>query len=434
MTLTQDENEANQAPQSPPRIQRATAEAESSMTASEEVSLVSPEVRRFFPTTDDQAVLLNLRQASDETPSGNKEENDYKIPVRTSKGHFGETRMTSVSSPPPHGGPTIANPYFKSPSILRKTTQNRPAFLEAPSGMLVSPEQRARSEANRKRALQFLAEKQAKRVKAPPESPPPMRCRKCSQTAHERTLCIVWKHDGEIGDEEPEDSGRQQVRHYTCCGRVVPQPCSVGRHVVGAATDVPRKITCTCGLPAKLRRTQKNSRNCGRYFFCCGEPRQSACSFFAWADALLDLPPSIPKIASDGIKEWLFPYANPFDEPNLHTSVVDASARRRLIAAMLLREMILSLHGAASALYSRNVMTRFATNQLDLFPLTSAQVQQRFGSTDLTGLSAPTHEECAEILQEIMARNDVIRSTVDVTGEPTHLFINLMGLEIYLGV
>ena len=71
-------------------------------------------------------------------------------------------------------------------------------------------------------------------------------------------------------------------------------------HVSSLPTSSPSSATqvkCNCNEPAVLR-TTKQGKNCGRQFYCCGKPRESQCSFFAWADdsQLQSNQPSSPSI------------------------------------------------------------------------------------------------------------------------------------------
>ena len=291
-------------------------------------------------------------------------------------------------------------------------------------------------------------------------------------------LCIVWKHTGELQRERHGPSRWHDTFRWSCCGRLDPQPCFVGRHTTTLDDDEkPPVIQCLCGKPAHLKRTRKvGSPNRGRYFFRCnslavggsggghhGVSSMGPCKFFAWADVVLRLPhKEIPKVAPDGVREWECLFANPYRE--CYSGIVSnvsscCSQRERLMAALCLQEMCASVdgtrHSTSSATDTETLVesilhlagesreTRKEEILRRLLPLTPEQATRRFGLLDDT-LDGLTKEECQAIVLDFLQKSPLVRS-LGVRTTPscdsrasvdpaTHsgFIVDLEGLEAYL--
>ena len=286
-----------------------------------------------------------------------------------------------------------------TPDRVEKTTGNDQSYLYSspphPQQQQLTPKQKQRIEANRKRALQLRQERsepkkqrqgQQQHLVAPP---PPSHlqqlqlCSRCHEPCDNQQLCIVWQHHGHPLDDhqqqQPQQAAhpstttaagaRNNIVRYSCCRRVDPQPCFVGTHHIsstaaqqqqqhGAQDSVVSPPTapvhCHCGEPARLQRTHTTGRNLGRYYYRCGVPsnKAAACDFFQWADAAHGLPIQQPELGPDGVAEWLYPHVDPFHEDlgreNGPTATVVMmmhadTARQRLVAACLIRQMVLEV-------------------------------------------------------------------------------------------
>jgi hypothetical protein len=334
-----------------------------------------------------------------------------------------------------------------------KATSDSAAAKVTPS---LTPEQRRRTEENRKRALERRAALETKQKVLKPAQPPCLRCGSDIPSS----LCIDWKHSAELQRERnPFSTGRwnRDIFRYDCCNRLAPQPCYIGLHDFSFPGKNPGSVTlsscvkkvqeCHCNRPAHLKRTRKDGLNVGRYFFRCNSEGKPTCDFFAWADQVFNLPPQRPVLSPDGIKEWICLYANPFDEKLAFEAVVDqAQARKRVIAALIIHEMIHEICGGRGGF----VCTSPHLGELEdkvlkiweekaivkcLSPLTRSQIVQRFGCQVIEELDKPTKEEIEECLRYAIQSNKVLRSTVELqTDSAVTPYVDLSGLEAYIAV
>jgi len=201
---------------------------------------------------------------------------------------------------------------------------------------------------------------------------------------------------------------------------------------------------------AQMRRTRKEGFNTGRFFYRCGAPGPSECDFFQWVDTAHGLPQLLPLPAADGVKEWIHPYANPYNENNLFSAAVHGeNARRRVIAALLIRAMTLSVTGKPFVVIQlplchllekvKGHCTTKINLEEHLWPMTRRQLDQRFGRTDLDDFDVPDDEEMMSIFKEIMSRNDMIRSTVKLYKieegvDKGREWVDLQGLKTYMTI
>lgn len=211
----------------------------------------------------------------------------------------------------------------------------------------ITPEHRAKMEENRKRALE-------RRVASLVDQEPNKKARMgaMEQAGHHgcvrcgshdsNTLCIEWNHEGDIERERARYALHvlclsyvfsvlhlmiHSINHmctsllcrgsgpygwdafrYTCCGRLAPSPCFVGKHKFRGSRYAYRPLVVQCNChngPARLIETKKAGPNLGRYFFRCSSDRKKDCNFFMWADEAFDLPKQSRLVSDDGIKEWI---------------------------------------------------------------------------------------------------------------------------------
>lgn len=351
-----------------------------------------------------------------------------------------------------------ATPTQKAKTV---TPSSPAAGLKSTEGNIsLTPQQRQRMEENRKRALERKAANEAAKKRKKYRIP----CYRCGATDLNSTLCIDWKHTGDIQRERnPFNQGfwDRDVFRYKCCGRLSPQPCHVGRHDFPSihlrSPSTKQLVLCACHKPASLMRTKKDGPDVGRFFFRCNSGgRRAECSFFAWADQAFGLPPQRPLISpEDGVKEWIYIHANPFQEKNIFSmSVINPSfARKRVIAAVIIHEMITKVSGPMVQsqcpldMILHKVIQAFETKTVvkNLYPLTLPQIFRRFGCCDENPeeLQAPSPLEVKEILTNLVSEeNQILRSTVILetlsnksdSSSPGVTFVDLSGLEDYIAV
>jgi len=317
-----------------------------------------------------------------------------------------EIPATSMSSP----SSAIRNPYKKA---KHETT---------PARNVLTPEQQERIQANRAKALQLRQEKERQEQIA-------LQCQRCKAPSNKNELCIVWKHSNDELEKERSIVGK--IFRSPCCQRVDPQPCFIGTHLEpGQTITTPSylrtTVNCECGEQARLARTAKKSLNYGRYYYRCWVPVGTPlCNFFQWADVVHGLPVNRPALSVDGIAEWVHPHADPFDEDLCHGhAVVHADrARQRLIAACLIRQLVLAVTDSpyvqtsqpvTDLLHTVNDVLSGHTEAIvqHLWPLTLAQIQKRFGVEHLEAVSPVTRQEFQLVLDQVLERNPVMRATV----------------------
>jgi len=314
-----------------------------------------------------------------------------------------------------------------------------PPAAQSPSSL--TKDQKERMEQNRKHALALKTESERKKRLA-------AACGRCGENASKGTLCIVWRHRGEI---QRERSFHGDIFRYSCCGRLDPQPCFVGKHLQPGEHVNPNLVTvlnCDCGKLAQLRRTHKQGLNTGRYFYRCCTVGRPDCDFFQWADQVHGLPPFRPVAAPDGIQEWMYPHANPFGEDLAHhNAIVHADqARKRVIGALLIKAMVHEVTGAFVCLSVQpesifeNVKSIVSEKTIvkKMYPLTLPQVEQRFGC-DLDNFCVPDDAECDSILQQVLDLNPIMRSTVHLETLTSGMhqgkrLLSLQGLESYFAI
>ena len=263
-------------------------------------------------------------------------------------------------------------------------------------------------------------------------------CIKCGDYSHAKGLCIVWQHTGKMQQEQ------DQFR-WDCCGRLDPQPCFVGLHCRKPLQEQNRKILkCSCGKPAHLKRTKKNGANAGRYFFRCNSTGGGRCKFFRWADDFFDLPKQVPLVASDGCREWEYPWANPHSEPDLMKSEDLDLKRKRLAAALLLKEMCSLVDGSTGVIcntaYISDLIGKvmeilpYPTQILEkLLPLRPDQVARRFDS--LGSVHNVTKVECEKILVDFIKTSPFAKYVgIRVKQNMPNRCVDLSGLRNYLHV
>eukprot|EP00544_Gedaniella_sp_CCMP2646_P006646 CAMPEP_0202493266 /NCGR_PEP_ID=MMETSP1361-20130828/9659_1 /ASSEMBLY_ACC=CAM_ASM_000849 /TAXON_ID=210615 /ORGANISM="Staurosira complex sp., Strain CCMP2646" /LENGTH=211 /DNA_ID=CAMNT_0049123553 /DNA_START=81 /DNA_END=716 /DNA_ORIENTATION=+ len=196
-------------------------------------------------------------------------------------------------------------------------------------------------------------------------------------------------------------------------------------------------------------RVQKAGPNCGCYFFRSNSNGRGECDFFKWGDQAFGLPKQVPRVSLDGVKECDYPYANPLGERVLITNDVGLN-RRRIIAALLLHEMCVSVSGSNAFVCSmskfdeliRKVVETVKSSEdimKNLHPLTQLQVTRRFGS--LTTMESLTEDECENILVVMLGKGSYAHSLgvrlVEIErmpDSPNVKFANCSGLEAYLAV
>lgn len=333
----------------------------------------------------------------------------------------------------------------------------------------ITPEQRIKMEESRKRALErrvasLVDQEPNKKARTDAmEKAGHHGCVRCG--SHDsNTLCIEWNHEGDIERERARGSGPYgwDAFRYSCCGRLAPSPCFVGKHKFRGSRYAYRPLVVQCNChngPARLIETKKAGPNLGRYFFRCSSDREKYCNFFMWADEAFGLPKQSRQVSDDGIKEWVNIYANPFEQ-QLHWMEMTASMmptcqsilRERLVAACLMHECCSSVTGGMidNMPHLQDLVKKVQTcfnlddpeerkkSLLDnfLYPLNQAQVTRRFGVSfkkdDPLFMKTPTFEECRDALAKAIKENSVLRSAgVKFEVLPDTTFIQLEGLENY---
>ncbi|KAL3769493.1 hypothetical protein ACHAWO_006354 [Cyclotella atomus] len=391
--------------------------------------------------------------------------------------------MADMAKTPPKA--LVANPYIKKatperqliPAPAAATTEEVNTNPETPhkinpyiknvnpatSDAKANNERRAQSlekqEPNKKARLAFMT------------STGHQGCIRCGGT-DENTLCILWNHEGEI-ERERSYTGWDNFR-WSCCGRLSPSCCFVGRHEfsgssrggLGCSRSISISISCNChNGPAKLLCTRKDTSNCGRYFFKCSGNSINECDFFMWADKAFNLPYRRRLPAKDGVKEWIHIYANPFDQ-DINWMESTASLvpkplpvlRERLIAAMIMHKCSGAVTGGwvnsnpqlpgfiamvEEVFKVDGSSDRNSKILKELYPLSQVQITNRFGVSfqedDPLFEKVPTFEECQNAFSKACKENSVLRScgvkvepfTQPTSGQST-IFISLEGLENYL--
>ena len=336
---------------------------------------------------------------------------------------------TKLSQPQPTN--FCATPMKSAAASPNSTLDDQTKVGQVP----ITPEQISRMGASRKHALELQAASREERHKKTLDAQ--STCTRCGSTTP-GSLCLVWNHTG--GVEHTMYTGPDKPHYIVmkCCGRFDRQPCFIGKHIYAAGSkarsslfDPSFVLQCHCHKLAILRRTRKEGRNTGRYFFCCGSYGRAECKYFKWADQVydLDVNQAKPQVSPDGVKEWLEPHANPFSEPNLFQQgrqVIKAQSRKRLIAALLIREMIFKVRDGPfvvstmpSELLVFNVMQRLTKGEngqllSGLSPLTRPQIDSRLGPLSSIQEPFPTKAEVQDVLLQALFENQVIRSTVNV--------------------
>lgn len=372
-----------------------------------------------------------------------------------------------------------ASPSDKNSNVKPANTAAAPVATVAASPSKLTPAQQLKIQENRKRALErrvVSLEKQEPRKKARLQSMQTANHRECSRcgSVDSDSLCIVWNHEGEI-QRERSYTGWDNFR-WTCCGRLSPAPCFVGRHTFsslhGVMGNYSSIITVSCNChngPAKLLCTRKDTPNCGRYFFKCSGSGIDKCDFFLWADKAFNLKYRRCLPAPDGVKEWIHIYANPFDQ-DYHWMESTASMvsnkpipllRMRLVAALLMHQCCTSVTGGWSVANPK--LEDFVTKVQDIFqssndlqerktlllkglyPLSQDQITARFGVTfqeenDPLFDEVLTVKECREAVSRATQENSVLRSCgvkIKSFAHPNNgmsevYYLPLEGLENYL--
>eukprot|EP00804_Cyclotella_cryptica_P004519 CCRYP_006880-RA/>CCRYP_006880-RA protein AED:0.42 eAED:0.42 QI:0/-1/0/1/-1/1/1/0/420 len=310
-----------------------------------------------------------------------------------------------------------------------------------PSPSKLTPVQRATMEENRKRALERRVaslENQEPNKKARREAI--NSCRRCG-SINPDSLCIIWAHSGE---RQPETRSGSDCFRFSCCGRIAPSCCFVGRHAfspsdvraLGSSRNVVIECHCHNG-PARLLCTRKDNSNCGRYFFRCSSHGGGKCDFFLWADKAFDLKQTRDIPAHHEIKEWIHVYANPFDQEvnwmERTASMMPQSLpilRERLIAALLMHQCCGRVVGEAGVsctprlesvteiiqqIFMANCFeNRKALLLKELYPLNQDQISRRFGvsfkENDPLLEQVPSVQECISALSKATRENSVLRS------------------------
>ena len=358
--------------------------------------------------------------------------------------------------------------HVLSVGMWKSTPKPKSSFASASSFILdadkkkqatITPDQKARIEENRKHALELQAAAAGRNKKAKTATQTVANCVRCGST-NPKTLCVVWFHDGDA-QRMYDGFARRDYFIMDCCGRSLPQPCFIGNHSFDPndhhSSSIWRSLVlhCRCNKLAKLRRTHKEGQNTGRYFFSCGEEIRR-CNFFKWADEVygLDATDCTPRLAPDGIKEWLYPQANPFSEPDLlqQSHTTKEQSRKRLLAALIIRQMIHMVAVGPLVQTSCTVHQLFEDikkklkNEQDiikgLWPLKPSQIEHRLGPLSSLQDPTPDEEELEAALYRALKENQVLLSTVqycklknrtDPEKEDIR-WLNMNGLENYVSV
>ena len=483
--------------------------------------------RRILLTTTQQkekekASTENPKLAADKT---NTEKKENTVPQEESPSSKKISFQTPPSSPSPPTKST-SSPHKRPNVDVVNMVSPPPALSSSPSARkkaklsheIFSSPSPARSTGSKTLLDSWL-------VTSPPKtlSSATMECTECHSKVPD-SLCFKWKHSpGEIqrvhipptnGGSNPssataaaqkEETQEAEPFRYQCCDRLEGQPCEVRRHIVRRADgslafpSPNRVIYCHCRKPAHLQCTKTTGgkhNNLGRYYFSCGYKNKNygsssssshrACSFFGWADKLLDLPPQKQACSPDGIQEWIYLHANPFHESDLgspltnqnnqapsswnvrNTAVCTRSeavlARKRLLASLIVRKLMEYVSPAPASGHDTTTkqslegLGRFSKTIVSIWnqgwdrilshlsPLTEEQVMSRFfGSAALqnddddssvmpssSSLGETSQTEVLDVLQEAYFTNIVLRNTIVI--DHTKGLIDLEGLENYLAV
>ena len=394
------------------------------------------------------------------------------VPQTIDRGHRASSPAAQDLTDPNPKTPPRTNPYLRKIAPTTPDVSPKP-YAITPSPSRLTPTQRAKMEENRKRAFErrlASLENQEPNKKARREAM--NSCLRCGSIKPD-SLCIIWAHSGE---RQRETRNGSDCFRYSCCGRLAPSCCFVGRHAfsrsdihaLGRSRNVVIECNCHNG-PARMLCTRKDNMNCGRYFFRCSSDGSGKCDFFLWADKAFDLKKIRGVPANDGIKEWIHIYANPFDQEvdwmETTASMMPQSLpilRERLIAALLMHQccgrVVGESDGESSASSSPRlesvteiVQQMFIASSLEdrktlllqeLYPLNQDQISRRFGVSfkehDPLFEQVPSMEECRSALSRATRENSVFRSCrvkLESVTQPTSrvsiTFIHLEGLENY---
>jgi hypothetical protein len=349
------------------------------------------------------------------------------------------SRAGKMASPP---SARISNPYQK----IQKTDDTTKLGFASPPTETIHP-----VEENRKRALE-TEETCTSETKTIHKLEETRICSRCDQPIttlnNENTLCIVWKHKGEVWQDR-----------YTCCGRVEFQPCFIGTHhqphpethrypnkrksVIDEESQMAVVVRCHCRELAILKRTHKPGPNHGRYFYRCNK-----CNFFRWADQAhgINRPLEFYHSGQDvqeGIPEAMCLHADPWSEhPSYDQEPVHQ--HQRLIAACLVKEITIPVMGPPVKLavleneviaHVRTVMQKGPDAIVEhLSPLSRTQIETRFGDLNLLqSYQAVSYQECKDMLQTVLERNRVLQLTVTATQRKDgHRVLHLKWLRNYI--